>query len=73
MTINAEEMADRLAIRELLDAYAYRPDRRDATGQMALFTSDTHFVVYMDTKSELPTQDLHASATAPISLAWNAS
>jgi SnoaL-like domain len=44
-TIDSEEMADRLAIRELVDAYAYCADRRDATGQMALFTPDTHFVV----------------------------
>jgi hypothetical protein len=33
--------ADRLAIRELVDAYAYCADRRDAKGQMALFTIDT--------------------------------
>jgi hypothetical protein len=36
--LNSEEMADRLAIRELVDAYAYCADRRDAKGQMALFT-----------------------------------
>ena len=40
--------ADRLAIRELFDAYAHRADRRDADGQMALFTADTRFAVYMD-------------------------
>jgi hypothetical protein len=38
--LNSEEMADRLAIRELVDAYAFCADRRDETGQMALFTSD---------------------------------
>ena len=43
-----EEAADRVAIRELIDAYAHCADRRDADGQMALFTADTHFVVYMD-------------------------
>lgn len=52
--ISSEEMADRLAIRELIDAYAHCADRRDAAGQMALFTPDAHFVVYMDAKSTTP-------------------
>jgi len=38
------EAADRLAIRELVEAYAHCADRRDEKGQMALFTDDTHFV-----------------------------
>src|SRR5690242_13968536 len=42
------EAADRLAIRELFDAYAHCADRRDAEGQKALFTADTRFVVHMD-------------------------
>jgi len=42
------EAADRLAIRELFDAYAHCADRRDAEGQKALFTVDTRFVVHMD-------------------------
>src|SRR5215469_12869551 len=29
---------------------------------MALFTEDTHFVVYMDTRNPEPTQDLHGRA-----------
>ena len=37
-TISPPEAADRLAIRELIDAYAYCADRRDAHDQMALFT-----------------------------------
>ena len=37
-TISPQEAADRLAIRELIDAYAHCADRRDAKGQMALFT-----------------------------------
>jgi hypothetical protein len=57
--ISPEEAADRLAIRELVDAYAHCADRRDAEGQMALFTTDTHFVVYMDVKDPAPTQELH--------------
>jgi hypothetical protein len=52
------EQADRLAIRELIDAYAHRADRRDADGQKALFTIDTHFVVYMEGQGSEPTQVL---------------
>src|SRR6476620_8955140 len=41
-------------------------DRRDAAGQMALFTADTHFVVYMDAKNATPSQELHSrDALAP--------
>jgi hypothetical protein len=57
-----EEAADRVAIRELIDAYAHCADRRDADGQMALFTADTHFVVYMDARSSEPNIDLHSRA-----------
>jgi SnoaL-like domain len=49
------EAADRLAIRELVDAYAYCADRRDATGQMGLFTDDADFLVYMDSRNPVPT------------------
>jgi hypothetical protein len=45
--ITPREAADRLAIRELVDAYAHCADRRDADGQKALFTEDTRFLVYM--------------------------
>lgn len=38
--IYPEEAADRLAIRELVEAYAHCADRRDAKGQMSLFTDD---------------------------------
>jgi ketosteroid isomerase-like protein len=48
VSISPEEAADRLAIRELFDAYAHCADRRDADGQKALFTEDTRFVVYME-------------------------
>jgi SnoaL-like protein len=54
------EAADRLAIRELVEAYAHCADRRDAKGQMALFTPDTHFVVYMTAKDPTPTQELRS-------------
>jgi hypothetical protein len=67
VTISPEEAADRLAIRELVEAYAHCADRRDAKGQMALFTVDTHFVVYMNVKDSKPTQELHSrEALAPV-------
>jgi ketosteroid isomerase-like protein len=63
----AEGEPDRLAIREVVDAYARCADRRDAAGQMALFTEDTHFVVYMDPTLDEPTQELHGrAALAPV-------
>src|SRR5580698_7725585 len=66
-SLSSEEMADRVAIRELVDAYADCADRRDAAGQMALFTPDTHFVVYMDAKSAAPSQELHGrESLAPV-------
>jgi len=67
LTISPEEAADRLAIRELVEAYAHCADRRDANGQMALFTADTHFVVYMNAKDPTPSQELHSrDALAPV-------
>jgi hypothetical protein len=56
--ITPSEASDRLAIRELLDAYAHCADRRDAVGQKSLFTEDTHFVVYMEGEGSKPTQEL---------------
>ena len=65
--ISPEEAADRLAIRELIESYAHCADRRDAKGQMALFTPDTHFVVYMDATDPTPSQELHSrEALAPV-------
>jgi SnoaL-like domain len=59
MTVHTElsptEAADRLALRELFDAYAHCADRRDAEGQKALFTDDTRFAVYMDGEVGEPT------------------
>src|SRR3984957_7733698 len=67
VTISPCEAADRLAIRELVEAYAHCADRRDAKGQMALFTEDTHFVVYMNAKDSTPSQELHSrEARAPV-------
>lgn len=67
VTISPAEAADRLAIRELIEAYAHCADRRDASGQMSLFTEDTHFVVYMNAKDPTPSQELQSrEALAPV-------
>ena len=67
ISISPAEAADRLAIRELVEAYAHCADRRDAQGQMSLFTKDTHFVVYMNAKDPKPSQELHSrEALAPV-------
>ena len=68
ITISPDEAADRLAIRELVEAYAHCADRRDAEGQMSLFTVNTHFVVYMDAKDPKPSMELNSrEALAPSS------
>ena len=67
VAISPTEAADRLAMRELIEAYAHCADRRDAKGQMALFTPDTHFVVFMNAKDPTPSQELHSrEALAPV-------
>jgi hypothetical protein len=65
--VSPNEAADRLAIRELVESYAHCADRRDAKGQMSLFTAGTHFVVYMNAKDPKPSQELHSrEALAPV-------
>jgi hypothetical protein len=65
--ISPAEAADRLAIRELVEAYAHCADRRDAKGQMSLFTEDTHFVVYMNAKDRASSTELHSrEALGPV-------
>jgi uncharacterized protein (TIGR02246 family) len=72
ITISPAQAADRLAIRELVEDYAYCADRRDAEGQMALFTEDTHFVVFMNAKDPTPAMDLHTRQDlAPVFAALN--
>jgi SnoaL-like domain len=67
VAISPNEAADRLAIRELVEAYAHCADRRDAQGQMSLFTADSHFVVYMNAKDPTPSRELHSrEALAPV-------
>ena len=57
-----QQAADRQAIRNLVDQYAYCADSRDTRGQMALFTEDTRFIVFMDAKSSEPTQVINKRA-----------
>ena len=72
VTLSPTEAADRLAIRELVEGYAHCADRRDAKGQMSLFTADSHFVVYMNAKDPMPSQELHSrEALAPVFAALN--
>src|ERR1700740_3566428 len=67
VTLSPNEAADRLAIRELVESYAHCADRRDAKGQMSLFTADTHFGVYMNAKAPSASQELHPrEALAPV-------
>ena len=61
------EAADRLALRELFDAYAHCADRRDADGQKALFTPDTRLAVYMGGEGSEPTYVLEGrEALTPV-------
>jgi uncharacterized protein (TIGR02246 family) len=65
--LSLPEAADRLAIRELVDAYVYCADRRDAAGLLALFTEDADFVVYADSSNPAPTQKIRGrAALAPV-------
>jgi hypothetical protein len=67
LALSPSEAADRLAIRQLVEAYAHCADHRDAKNQIALFAEDAHFVVYMNAKDPKPSQDLHSrEALAPV-------
>ena len=67
VAISPNEAAERLAIRELVEAYAHCADRRDAKGQMSLFTADTHFGVFMNARDPKPSMELHSrEALAPV-------
>lgn len=41
-----QEIGDRIAIRELVDAYAHHADRREPARQAALFTENAHLATY---------------------------
>ena len=65
--ISLDEIGDRVAIRHLIDAYAHCADRRDKAGQMALFTTDSVFQVFMDGKAAEPTFVIHGrDGLAPV-------
>lgn len=67
LTLSPQEAADRLAIRELFDAYAHCADIRDAEGQKALFTTDARFEVYMDGPGSQPSSVLESrEALSPV-------
>ncbi len=67
LSLSPRQAADRLAIRELVEAYAHCADRRDAKGQMSLFAADTRFVVFMNAKDPKPTWELRSrEALAPV-------
>ena len=59
--LTPQEIGDRLAIRELIDAYVHCADRRDVEGQMSLFTADAEFLVYVDSRNAAPTQEFRGS------------
>ena len=59
VNISPNEAAGGLAIRELVEAYAHCADRRDAKGQISLFTADTRFVVYMNAKDPALSQEMY--------------
>ncbi|MFF4121195.1 nuclear transport factor 2 family protein [Streptomyces sp. NPDC001714] len=58
-TITPEEAADRLAIRELINAYAHFADRRQAGSQAALYAPEARTLVYTaDPSTSEPVQVL---------------
>src|SRR6202453_1980634 len=66
-TLSPQEAADRLALRELFDAYAHCADTRDAEGQKALFTEGARFAVYMAGPGTEPTYVLEGrEALSPV-------
>ena len=68
VTISPGEALDRLAIRELVGAYAHCADRRDAKGQMSLFTIDTHFTTLLQLTSKEAPRDTTRDTTEPMRL-----
>ncbi|GAA3314928.1 nuclear transport factor 2 family protein [Arthrobacter ramosus] len=66
-SVSPAEAADRLALRELFDAYAHCADRRDAEGQKNLFTPDAKFAVFMSGEGTAPTYVLEGrEALTPV-------
>ena len=65
--LTPSEAADRLAIRELFDAYAHCAIGATRRVRKALFTVDTRFAVYMDGEGSEPTYVLEGrEALTPV-------
>jgi ketosteroid isomerase-like protein len=65
--LSLTQVADRIAIRELVDSYASCADRRDAAAQMSLFTENADYEVYEDIHNPAPTQSFRGrAALAPV-------
>jgi hypothetical protein len=58
----AEEAVDRLAIRQLIDAYAHFADRRQPEEQAALYASDGRTLLYTEATATEPAQVLTGQA-----------
>ena len=56
------QVADRPAIRELLEFYAHCAGQTSVTGQVALFTKDTDFLVTTDNRNPLANQPTSGTA-----------
>ncbi|MFF7216093.1 nuclear transport factor 2 family protein [Streptomyces sp. NPDC008238] len=55
-----QQLSDRIAIRELIDAYSHHADRRDVARQAALFTENAHLATYSgDPATTSPGMELH--------------
>ena len=67
--VSPEEAADRLAMRELVDAYAYCADRRDAKGQMATTNSKNALIGVFAVIPKEQT-DLRVMSDVPLSESW---
>ena len=56
--LSLQDVSDRLAIRELIDAYAHHADFREPDKQYALYTETGRTLVFMGDTSSAPVQTL---------------
>jgi hypothetical protein len=68
-TISSSEAADRLAIRELVEAYAHCADRRDAKGQMSQEPDDRRG--HRGHREAAPGHRAHFTTTFPTIKGWS--
>jgi hypothetical protein len=64
--LSSADIADRLAIRELLDAYAHCAGRRDVEGQISLFTADAEFLLLEGGMADPISGSMTEKAYAPV-------